>query len=125
MPRAAPGPARRCVAILNQQDRVGKTTVTLGLASAAAGRRVLVVDPSALGLHGIGTAYVSNSATRTTDALDGSLAPKTPLAPVSRCAWRRPASGRTLDLTIHTRCGRGPKRSGPSASVVRVAELLT
>src|SRR5215217_4635104 len=30
---------------------------------------------------------------------------------VSRCAWRRPASGRTLDLTMHAHCGRGPKRS--------------
>ena len=30
---------------------------------------------------------------------------------MSRCGWRRPASGRTLDLTIRARCGRGPKRS--------------
>jgi chromosome partitioning protein len=46
MPRAAPSPARRTVAILNQKGGVGKTTVTLGLASAAAAsrRRVLVVD---------------------------------------------------------------------------------
>ena len=46
MPSAAPSPARRAVAILNQKGGVGKTTVTLGLASAAAaaGRRVLVVD---------------------------------------------------------------------------------
>jgi cellulose biosynthesis protein BcsQ len=37
---------RRTLAILNQKGGVGKTTVTLGLASAAAaaGRRVLVVD---------------------------------------------------------------------------------
>lgn len=37
---------RRTVAVLNQKGGVGKTTVTLGLASAAAhaGRRVLVVD---------------------------------------------------------------------------------
>ena len=36
----------RCVAILNQKGGVGKTTVVLGLASAAAasGRKVLVVD---------------------------------------------------------------------------------
>ncbi len=36
----------RTLAILNQKGGVGKTTVTLGLASAAAaaGRRVLVVD---------------------------------------------------------------------------------
>src|SRR6187455_1641761 len=41
-----PGPATRAVAILNQKGGVGKTTVTLGLASAAAaaGRRTLVVD---------------------------------------------------------------------------------
>jgi chromosome partitioning protein len=46
MPRGAPRPARRTVAILNQKGGVGKTTVTLGLASAgrAAGRRALVVD---------------------------------------------------------------------------------
>jgi chromosome partitioning protein len=46
VPRADPSPARRTVAILNQKGGVGKTTVTLGLASAAAaaGRRVLVVD---------------------------------------------------------------------------------
>ncbi len=35
----------RVVAVLNQKGGVGKTTVTLGLASAAAaGHRVLVVD---------------------------------------------------------------------------------
>jgi cellulose biosynthesis protein BcsQ len=46
MPRGLPSPARRAVAILNQKGGVGKTTVTLGLAAAAAaaGRRVLVVD---------------------------------------------------------------------------------
>jgi chromosome partitioning protein len=46
VPRVAPRPARRAVAILNQKGGVGKTTVTLGLASAAAHakRRVLVVD---------------------------------------------------------------------------------
>ena len=40
------GEMQRTVAILNQKGGVGKTTVTLGLASAAAvaGRRVLVVD---------------------------------------------------------------------------------
>ena len=39
-------PMRRTLAIVNQKGGVGKTTVTLGLASAAAaaGRRVLVVD---------------------------------------------------------------------------------
>jgi len=42
----APPPAAHAVAVLNQKGGVGKTTVTLGLASAAAahGRRVLVVD---------------------------------------------------------------------------------
>lgn len=40
------GRMRRTLAVLNQKGGVGKTTVTLGLASAAAaaGRRVLVVD---------------------------------------------------------------------------------
>ena len=44
---------------------------------------------------------------------DGSLAPKTPLALVSRCGWRRPAFGRTLDLTIHARCAQGPSGHVP------------
>ena len=46
MSRGGPRPAPRTVAILNQKGGVGKTTVTLGLASAAlaAGRRALVVD---------------------------------------------------------------------------------
>ena len=46
MSRGRPAPAPRAVAILNQKGGVGKTTVTLGLASAAAAarRKVLVVD---------------------------------------------------------------------------------
>jgi cellulose biosynthesis protein BcsQ len=44
--RSVGTPARRAVAILNQKGGVGKTTVTLGLTSAAMAnrRRVLVVD---------------------------------------------------------------------------------
>jgi chromosome partitioning protein len=46
MSRGRAAPASRAVAILNQKGGVGKTTVTLGLASAAAvaQRKVLVVD---------------------------------------------------------------------------------
>jgi len=46
MPRGHQAPAPRAVAILNQKGGVGKTTVTLGLVSAAAAARkkVLVVD---------------------------------------------------------------------------------
>jgi chromosome partitioning protein len=46
MPSDVASPARRTVAIVNQKGGVGKTTVTLGLASAGAQarRRVLVVD---------------------------------------------------------------------------------
>src|SRR5215213_9584694 len=77
--------------------------------------------------------YVSARLARSTTRADGgvvcntspismaSLAPKTALAPLSRCGWRRPASGRTLDLTIHARCGRGPKRSLPGSPFARVA----
>ena len=36
------------------------------------------------------------------------------LAPLSRWPWRARPFGPTLDLTIHARCGRGPKRSGRS-----------
>jgi cellulose biosynthesis protein BcsQ len=45
-PTDAVAPSTRSVAVLNQKGGVGKTTVTLGLASAAMsmGRRVLVVD---------------------------------------------------------------------------------
>ncbi|MET0910651.1 MAG: ParA family protein, partial [Ilumatobacteraceae bacterium] len=46
MPRGHQAPAPRAVAILNQKGGVGKTTVTLGLVSAAAAakKKVLVVD---------------------------------------------------------------------------------
>ena len=40
---------------------------------------------------------------------------------LSRCGWRRPASGRTLDLTLQARCGRGPKRSLPCRSCSRTS----
>jgi hypothetical protein len=39
-----------------------------------------------------------------------SLLEDSSLALVSRCGWRRPGFAGTLDLTIHARCGRGPKR---------------
>lgn len=71
----------RTFAILNQKGGVGKTTVTLGLASAAAaaGRRVLVVDldPQAstswvLGLDGAeGTPTVADLLEKKTRQLDG------------------------------------------------------
>lgn len=59
---------RRTFAVLNQKGGVGKTTVTLGLASAAAaaGRRVLVVDldpqASSSWVLGIDTAELDRSA---------------------------------------------------------------
>lgn len=75
----------RTLAILNQKGGVGKTTVTLGLASAAAaaGRRVLVVDldPQAstswvLGVDpGVLTATVADVLDGTTRALDDVVRP--------------------------------------------------
>ena len=48
------------------------------------------------------TADVAGPLARSEDSADSG---------VSRCGWRRTAFGRTLDLTIHAHCGRGPKRS--------------
>ena len=59
-----------------------------------------------------------------TSSSDGLARSKTRRSTVSRCGWRRPAFGRTLDLTSHARCGRGPKRSLPRAPEVRASGVV-
>jgi chromosome partitioning protein len=80
----------RTVAVLNQKGGVGKTTVTLGLASAAAaaGRRVLVVDadPQAASTWVLGHDPVELSAS-VADLLDGDTSAATVRASVVASAW--------------------------------------
>jgi chromosome partitioning protein len=76
----------RTVAVLNQKGGVGKTTVTLGLASAgaAAGRRVLVVDIDPQGASTWVLGIDPTDAARST----GDVLRKAPLEPtIVRSTW--------------------------------------
>ncbi|CAN5394472.1 ParA family protein [soil metagenome] len=96
----------RTVAVLNQKGGVGKTTVTLGLASAAAAarRRVLVVDadPQAASTWVLGHDPAELSAS-VADLLDGETSAAAVRAAVVASAWSDhvhvlPASPRLQDF---------------------------
>ena len=105
----------KTVAITNQKGGVGKTTVTLGLASAAlaAGDKILVVDmdPQASATYSLGV-DASDNTLGTTDALGD---PKTTKASIVESGWgadvhvlpasrilgeRERESGRNTDLRL-------------------------
>jgi cellulose biosynthesis protein BcsQ len=76
----------RTVAVLNQKGGVGKTTVTLGLASAAsaARRRVLVVDLDPQG----SSSWVLGVDPDTADVTTGDVLDKTPISrAIHQSAW--------------------------------------
>ena len=76
----------RTVAVLNQKGGVGKTTVTLGLASAAsaARRRVLVVDLDPQG----SSSWVLGVDSDTTDITASDVLDKTPISrAIQQSAW--------------------------------------
>lgn len=74
--RVCYGPGVRTIAVVNVKGGVGKTTVTLGLAgaAAAAGRQVLIIDADA-GSEGSSTAVVDDWANVTLVRATGSRLP--------------------------------------------------